>query len=113
MFSPIFATCAVPRGVHVRLGIGQQRAGDLVAKRAKTLVARHEVRLAIDLHQNARAGARLNALHDDSFVGFAGGLLGRRRSPFFAENVHSGVQIAVGLSKGLLAIHQAGVGHFT
>ena len=73
------------RRFQVRLGLGQQRAGDFIAKRAKAFVARDEIRLAIDLHQDARAGARLDALDDDAFVGFARRLLGGGSGPFFAQ----------------------------
>ena len=66
---------ARPRGR--RWDCAGQLAGDVVAERAKVVVARDEIGLAIDFDQDARAGAGLDALHDDAFVGLARRLLGR------------------------------------
>ena len=53
----------------------------------------------------------LFGLADEAFVGGAVGLLHRSGGTLLAQEVDGGVQVALGLVQGLLAVHQSGAGH--
>ena len=51
-------------------------------------------------------------LDDDAFIRLARGFLGGGGGAFFAQNIHGGIDVALGFRQRLLAIHQACAGHF-
>jgi hypothetical protein len=113
MFSPILATAAMRSASSgFRLGPGRQLAADLVGESAEDLVAGDEIGFAVDFHQDAGPGAGLDVLGDDAFLGCAGGFFGGGGLPFLAQEVHGGLDVALGFGQRFFAVHQARAGHF-
>ncbi len=63
--------------------------GHVVAKLLKRIGARHEIAFAIDFHDHADFSAGMNVVADQSFGGFARGLLGRRGLAPLAQDLDS------------------------
>ena len=78
----------------------------------EALVFSDEIRLAVHLDEHADFRAGQDGLGDDAFIGIAVGFLRGAGRAFFTQHVDGGLEIAVGLSEGALAFHQAGIGFF-
>ncbi len=72
--------------------------------------ARDEVRLAVDLDQDADAAAGVDVAADEALAGVAAGLLGGRRETLLAEQRDGLVEVAAGLLQCALAVHEPGPG---
>ena len=80
---------------------------DVVHQFLEIVRARHEVGLAVDLHQNAQLGAGMDVAADHALPRRARGLLGRRGDAALAQNDLGFRQVAAGLRQGALAFHHA------
>src|SRR5262249_38708293 len=96
----------------ISFGIGDQLFSDLVAEHPEGLVLRHEIRLAVDFDENSGARTRSDTPSDDALSRFAASLLCCSSSASLAQDIDSGVEIAIRFGERLLAGHQSGVGHF-
>src|SRR5450759_3681555 len=98
--------------VYVHVGWGE--AGDLdcqvVDQLLELLGPRDEVRLAVDLDEDADAPARMDVAGDEAIAHFAVALLGGRGQAALAEEDYGLLEIAVRLFEGVLAVHETGAG---
>ena len=67
--------------------------------------------LVVEELDDSDLGAGQDGLGDETFLGLAVGLLGGAGGALLAEDVHGTVEVAAGFDEGVLAGHQAGVGH--
>src|SRR5579884_1373576 len=81
--------------------------GDIVREIVKTLGARDEIGLAIDLHEHADLPARVDITADESFGSFAHGFLGGSGLPLLAQNANGLLEIAAGFHERGSAIGKA------
>ena len=84
--------------------------GELSSEAGELGVAADEVGLGVDLDEHAHGRVSRDERGDGALVGRATGLLGERSQTAGAQDVDSGVQVAVGLGERLLALHHAGSG---
>ena len=102
-------------GDAVGFQVSRRAVGDLlrevIAEGLELVVLGDEVGLAVDFEEDADLGAGGDVLGDDAFVGGAVGLLRGAGDAFLAEPVHGEIEVAVVLSEGFLAVHQACAGH--
>ena len=93
-------------GLHVE----RRQAGDLNGQVADELLELvgpgYEVRLAVDLDQDAHPAAGVDVARDEALARVATGLLGGRRKPLLAQDEDRLVEVAVGLGQGALAVHE-------
>jgi len=80
---------------------------------AETLVARHEVRLAVHFQQHAELAAMVNVAGDAAFLRGAKGFLAGHGDAFLAEDFFRLGDVAAGFLQRLFAVHHAGAGLFT
>src|SRR5215213_6520104 len=71
--------------------------GDLVGEGLEVLVARDEIRLALDLHHRADLLVGVDVARDDALRGTPAGALGGRRLSLHAEDLNGLVHVALGL----------------
>ena len=94
---------------ELRIGGGHLH-GQVLHQLLEVVGARHEIRLAVHLHQHAQLRAGVNVAADDALPrgarGFAGGLGDAR----LAQDDLGFRQIALGFDQGLLALHHARAG---
>ena len=86
------------------LGNGGGKTGELG-------VGAHEVGLAGNLAESAGGSIIGNERAYGTLVGLAAGLLGGSGKAVLAEDVNSGIHVAVSLDERLLALHHGGIGH--
>jgi hypothetical protein len=84
--------------------------GDVFYELAKILVPRHEVGLAIHLHEHANLPLQVNVGSHDAFFGHARRLLTSAGNSFGSQNRLRFFQITAALHKSALAIHETRVG---
>ena len=82
--------------------------GGLADEGLELVVAGDEVGLGVDLEDRRRCARRLDG--DEALGGDAAGLLGGLREALLAQPVDRGLDVAVGLVEGGLAVHHAGAG---
>src|SRR6185436_4942574 len=88
------------------LDLGQ----DVLNQLLEVVGARDEVRLAVDLDEDAARVILGDAIADQALAGRPAGLFGRRREAAFAEDRDRLVEVAVRLGEGGLAFHHARAG---
>src|SRR5215211_228887 len=76
----------------------------------EVLVARDEVRLALDLHDRALSPVGMDVGGDDPIGGAATAALGGRGGALLAENVDRLLGVSLGLLERLLHVHHRGAG---
>jgi hypothetical protein len=74
--------------------------------------ARHEVRLAVDLHQHADASAAVDVALDETLRRGAVDALGSAGDALLGQEVHGLADVAVRRLQGALAVHYACAGFF-
>ena len=84
--------------------------GGLAHEGLEVHVAGHEVGLGIHLDGNRMAAGGFHG--DEAFGGGTAGLLGSLGEALLAEPIDGGLDVAVGLGEGGLAVHHAGAGLF-
>ena len=69
-----------------------------------------EVRLAVDLDQDADPAAGVDVARDEALAGLAARLLRGRGEPALAQDRDRLLEVAIGLDERVLAVHEAGAG---
>ena len=90
------------------IAIGKHQCGHRLDEALEDLVARHEISLAVDLDDGARAAVRDRA--HQALGGDPAGLLRGGGQALLAQPVHGLLEIARDLAQRPLAIHHAGAG---
>jgi hypothetical protein len=78
---------------------------ELLDERLEILGARHEVGLAVHLHEHADLAAHVDVAADDAVARGAAGALRGRRESLLAEVLDRLLLVAAGLLQGGLALH--------
>src|SRR5437660_2829164 len=86
--------------------------GDVVRKLLKCFRARHEVRLAVQLHDHADLSASVDVAAHQAFAGFARSFLGCSCLALLAQNADGFFDVAIGFDERGAAITEARVGPF-
>ncbi len=102
---------ASEKGLNVGRLVVADNLGDVGGKAGELRVGGDEVGLASDLGESTGGTVLGDVGGDGALVGVATGLLGGSGKTVLAEDVNSGVHVAVGLDESLLALHHRGVGH--
>ncbi len=84
--------------------------GNVMRKLLECLRARHEVRLAVQLHHHADFSARVDVAAHQALAGFALRLLGRGRLALLAQHSDGFLFVAVRFHQRRSAIRETGVG---
>ena len=112
--SSAFFASSVSAGIALDVDVERARPADLdrqVADELLELVGPgDEVRLAVDLDQDADAAAGVDVARDEALAGVAAGLLRGRGETPLAKQGDGLVEVAVGLDERVLAVHEAGAG---
>src|SRR3954454_18352498 len=83
---------------------------DLAGERLEVLVAGHEVGVAVDLDEHADLAVGVDVGGDRALGGLAAAHLERLVAQPHAQQLGGGVDVAVGLGQGVLALHHARAG---
>src|SRR4051794_9697900 len=95
---------------HVLGGGSRDVQGDVAGELLEVVVARHEVRLAVDLDEHADLAGRVHVALDHALGRRSGAALRRLRLALHAEDVDGLLDVAAGLDERLLAVHHPRAG---